>query len=152
MYMGMKLNPLMHRLLVPAPGVAEAEQGVEQIFRLAATLYVGYYRKAFLEFHGTNYIYVERLKSVVMSSLYQWQSIGDVQLWVLLIGGMHAVEVDKVFFVGLIRQLMQGLGIKSWEEVHTSASSFLWIEELLTSKFTELGAQVMAQFLKLTPS
>lgn len=86
------------------------------------TLFLKLSHRRFLRYR----LIAQRLKEVIEEGLDEQES--DLMLWLLFIGGISDLAgLDQDWLCSKIRQLLQQLGIESWEALHQCLIEFPWI-------------------------
>jgi hypothetical protein len=152
-FLGLRLNPILHRLLPPAMTSCEEPPGgiIEMVCRLAALIYLGDIRVKFMKYHVTGYHFVARLKNLMILDSIEWEHFQDLKLWALVVGGIKSSTTDRALFVEEIGSLLKAMGIQTWEEATEVVQSFVWIEEIYGERCQDIGREVMHLWRYNTP-
>jgi len=69
--------------------------------------------------------------------------------WLLMVGGIYAVQPERAWFVGHLATVADDLNIWSWEEMKPHVTKVIWVEIFCNDPFRELWDEVVRKREKL---
>lgn len=145
-FLGLRINPIVLRLL-PSETVFDGKgpgELIETACRLAALIYLGDIRVAFMEYHVMGCHFVEKLSDIMAYESEEWEEFQELKLWVLTVGAIKASAAGREIFVEGIQKMVEVMDIETWDEVVQIVSDIIWLDEVYGQRFADLGKEIIA--------
>ena len=149
-FLGTKVNPLIHRLLLLEASHAGDGYHLEEALRTAAILYLATIRVKVMSIHVVGRHYLTRLKALFIESDNDanWSSFQDLKLWILVLVTMNASGANQSYFLELMLRNFETLGLASWDDAICTVTGLLWPIDMFSSRSLILGRLVTARRLE----
>lgn len=144
-------SELEYRLLsIPTPIqiIDRPEQYLYEVCRVAAAIYINYMLHEFDHVFGVLVKLKKKLVTVIQAGEDKFKDfVGPsndvVLLWALFIGGLSTENLlERKWFAERIAQVVQRLGLRSWEEIEGSLMKALWIRKMMDASCESLWIAV----------
>ncbi|KFY94561.1 hypothetical protein V500_03158 [Pseudogymnoascus sp. VKM F-4518 (FW-2643)] len=132
-FLGLQVNPVVHRLLSVDQNPKHSNANDDVLARacaLAALLFLDRIRRKFMPYHITGPHFEQRLYGILTEGLIDWTEFPELELWLLITFSMNA-DPSRTTFVARITQLIDMLGLQTWDLIVEVLSGFLWLDNVV---------------------
>lgn len=151
-YMGLRINPIAHRLLdrpAQAASMVDCEL-ISEALRLGAILWIIWIKRQYRSYPGTSTAYVSRLLSQ-LSIQHGWRDTSSasdllsIRLWLLVLCGISSCGTtgEWTTAVDMISREMRQLKGNAWAEVMGRVRQMPWVS-VFETRCAELEGPVLA--------
>lgn len=149
MFIGLRLNPIAHRLLsIPSTVAVDNPQSpLGEAFRLAALCFVIAIKRRCNSYPGS----MPQHAAVILKALKDIRAATPefltLRLWILVLCGVVTSDwAQRQAVISAIIDVMLNASLESWDAVMAHVKVLPWIDSLFGNQSTVLGAEVIRDF------